>query len=309
MKTLNFFKTSFLLLAVAGIVLTGCRKDEEETPSTDNLKQTSKDEVALKAADDMATNDVNRILGGAGNKAMLWAPCNATLDSTYIIADTITYIITYNGLNCEGNYSRTGTVEVHKQVNSLWVEAGATVYIKFINFKITRVSDSRWVIVNGTKRFTNVSGGCMAQLGNGVSSITHTAIGSLTATFDDNTTRTWNIARQRVHTGTLGALVVNMTGLGAADGYTGLESWGVNRHGDSYYNTITSSVTIKEACDWDPVAGGGVIYIPAEDITATVTFGYDSNSQLVDVNGTVCATHYRVDWVKGNNSGTFYVAL
>lgn len=309
MKTLNFLRSTFLLFAVAGMVLSGCRKDNDETINTDNLKQTSKDEVTLRAADDMVTNDANRILSGGGSKSLLWVPCNATLDSTFVIADTVTYIITYNGLNCEGNYHRAGTVEVHKYVNQHWSDVGAKVFVKFIDFKITRVSDNRWVIVNGHKSFTNVSGGTLHQLGTTLSSVTHTAMGSLSATLDDNTTRVWNIARQRVYTGTEGALVVSLTGLGSADGYTGLESWGVNRHGDQFYHSITSPVIIKEACTWDPVYGGGVISIPAEDITANVTFGYDSNSQPVDVNGSVCATHYRVDWTKGNNSGTFYVAM
>lgn len=309
MKTTNFFKTAFLLFAVVGILMTGCRKDDEDPANTDNLKQTSKDEVALKAADDMATNDVNQILGGSGNKTMLWVPCNATLDSTFVIADTITYIITYSGLNCEGTYNRTGTIEAHKSINGHWADAGAAVYIKAINFKITRISDGRWVIVNGSKRFSNESGGTIGQLGSTLSSVTHKVVGSITATFDDNSTRAWYVSRLKVYSGAPGSLVVNMTGTGSADGYTGLESWGVNRNGDSYYNSVTSAIVMKEACSWDPIAGGGIISIPAEDISATVTFGYDSNAQLVDVNGTTCATHYRVDWTKGNNSGTFYVAL
>jgi hypothetical protein len=308
MKTQIFFKTTFLLFAVAGMLLSGCRKDDNPA-KTDNLKATSQDEVTLKAADEMATNDVNKILGGSGTKAMLWAPCNATLDSTFVIADTVTYIITYNGLNCEGNYSRTGTVEAHKSINSHWSDAGAAVYIKYVNMKITRVSDGRWATVNGTKRFSNESGGTLAQLGSGLTSVTHKVGGSLTATFDDNTTRAWNVARMKVYTGTLGNLIVNMTGLGSADGYTGLESWGVNRHGDNYYNSVTSAVVFKETCNWEPISGGGIISIPDEDISATITFGYDSNSTLVDMNGSSCATHYRVDWTKGNRSGTFYVAL
>ncbi len=309
MKALNFFKTAMLLLAVAALALNGCRKDNDEPANTDNLKATSKDEVTLKAADDLGTNDVNKILGGSGSKAMLWVPCNATLDSSFVIADTITYIINYNGLNCEGNYNRVGTIEAHKCINSHWSDAGAAVYIKYVNLKVTRVSDGRWAIVNGIKRYSNESGGTLGLLGNGLTSVTHKVTGTLTATFDDNSVRSWNVARLRVYTGSLGNLVVNMTGLGSADGYSGLESWGVNRHGDNYYNSVTSAIIFKEACSWDAISGTGIISIPEEDITANLTFGYDSNSQLVDMNGTSCATHYRVDWTKGNNSGTFYVAL
>jgi hypothetical protein len=291
------------------MVFTGCRKDNDDDANTSRLSQTTKDQVTLKAADDMATNDVNKILGGSGGKGMLWVPCNATLDSTFVIADTITYIVTYNGLNCEGTYNRVGTVEVHKALSTNWADAGAVVYIKCIDFKITRVSDQRWAIVNGVKRYCNESGGLLAQLGSTMTSITRKVSGTLSATFDDNTTRAWYIARTKIYTGTQGNLFMSVEGFGSADGYSNLESWGVNRNGDNYYNSVTTPVVFKEACNGDPAAGGGIISIPADDISATVSFGYDSNGQVVDVNGSTCPTHYRVDWTKGNNSGTFYIAL
>jgi hypothetical protein len=309
MKTDYLIRTLTGVILVAGLVLSACHKDKDEDINTDNLKQTSKDQLALKAADDMATSDVSQVLGGGGSKAILWVPCNATLDSSFVIADTATYIITYNGLNCEGNYYRQGVIEAHKSVNDHWADAGAVVYIKYINFKITRVSDSRWVMVNGVKRFTNVTGGRISDLGVSMTSITHRVRGSLSATFDDNTTRNWYIAREKVFTGASGSLIRTVSGLGTADGYNNLESWGVNRHGDNYYNSVTTAVAFKESCSWNPEAGSGVIYIPAEEISATLTFGYDASYQLVNINGTTCAAYYKVDWVKGDHNGSFYVAL
>lgn len=309
MKTQNLFRITFLLVLLTVILMPGCRKDNDKPANTDNLKSTSRDEINLNAADEMANNDANKILGGNGGKSLLWVPCNATLDSSFVIADTITYIVTYDGLNCEGTYNRQGVVEVHKSINGHWSDAGAVVYIKCINFKVTRMADSRWAIVNGTKRYENISGGKLSQLGSGLSSVTHKVTGKLNASFDDGTVRDWNVARQKVYTGTYGNLYLSVTGLGSADGFTGLESWGVNRHGDNYYRSITTAVVLKEACSWDPVSGGGVITIPAESITANLTFGYDANEQTVDPNGSSCATHFRVDWIKGDNSGTFYVAL
>ncbi len=309
MKTHNLFKFAVILLAVAGMLFSGCRKDDDDQTDTSGLSQTKRDQMMLAAAEDMATNDANKILGGSGSKAMLWVPCNATLDSSFVIADTITYIVSYNGLNCEGTYNRVGTVEIHKAVNTHWVDAGAVVYVKYINFKITRVTDQRWVIVNGTKRYTNESGGLVALLGNPYTSIVRSVSGTLSATFDDNSTRNWSISRRKTWTGVSGSLRMSVEGLGSADGYTNLESWGVNRQGNNYYNSVTTPVVFKESCSWDPCSGGGIVSIPASDITATVSYGYDSNGNVVDPNGTSCPTHYKVDWTKGNNSGTFLLAL
>jgi hypothetical protein len=308
MKTKNLLKFALILAFAAGFVLTGCRKDKKDADTT-NLQQTSKDQITLKAADDMATNDINKVLSGGGGKEMLWVPCNATLDSVYTIADTVTYVVTYNGLNCEGNYNRVGTVEAHKCITTHWADAGAVAYIKFIDFKVTRVTDGRWAVVNGIKRYENESGGLLINLGGSLTSITHRVTGTLNATFDDNTTRAWNVARRKTYTGSIGNLYLSFEGLGTADGYTSLESWGVNRNGDNYYNRITAAVVLKEVCSWDAASGSGIIDIPADEISATLTFGYDSNETLVDLNGTTCPTHYRVDWVKGDNSGTIYIAL
>lgn len=309
MKTQDLLKWTLILLVAVGFALTGCRKDDDEDTDTTRMKETSQDLVTLKAAEDMTTTDVNNVLSLGGSKGPLSLPCNATIDSSFVINDTVTYIITYNGLNCEGTYHRTGTVEAHKALTTNWRDAGAVVYVKYINFKVTRVSDSRWAIVDGVKRYTNTSGGRIIDLGVTATSIVREVCGVLNATYDDNSTRAWNIHRKKTWTGTPGNLILTAEGLGAADGYTNLESWGINRHGDNYYNSVTTPIIFKESCDADACAGGGVIYIPANDLTATVSFGYDGNGQVVDPNGSTCPTHFRVDWTKGNNSGTFYVAL
>jgi hypothetical protein len=308
MKTLKLIGTGFIVLAVAAITLSGCKKDNNDNKvDTARMQQTNVDNRLMSASVDDASNDVNKVLSGGGGKSMDWVPCHATLDSVFTIADTVTYKITYNGLNCNGNFNREGVVWVHKNVNTHWIDAGATVYVLFDNLKVTKVSTGKWAIINGTKVFVNVSGGVLAQLGGTLTSITHRVTGSLTATFDDNSQRVWNIARNKTFTGISGDLSCTFEGLGAADGYTNLEAWGTNRHGDLYYNRITTAIVCREGCDGDPVSGSGIISIPADLMSATLTFGYDSNEQ--PVNGGACPTKYKVDWTKGSNYGTLYLSL
>jgi hypothetical protein len=63
----------------------------------------------------------------------------------------------------------------------------------------------------------------------------------------------------------------------------------------------------RMACNFDPVSGIIHYAIPAYDKSATITFGYDSNNQLI-TNGD-CPTKYRLDWQYNGNSGTFYLWL
>ena len=308
MKTTTLIRTGLLVMAIAAFAISGCKKDKKnDNLDTSKMQQTVIDNRMISSIVDDAVKDADQVTSGGGSKGALWLPCNATLDSTFTIADTVVYIIAYNGLNCNGHLYREGTVEVHKNVNTHWHDAGATVYVHFINLKVTRVSTGKWAMVNGTKIHVNETGGFLHDLGNGTTSITRRVYGSLTATFEDNSVRTWRIARLKTFTGTEGDLTCTVDGFGSADGYNDLEAWGTNRHGDAFYNEVLQPVAFKESCSWDPVSGQGIIRIPAEDATATITFGYDDNNQ--PVTGGSCPTRCRVDWTKEGQSGTLYLPI
>jgi len=309
MKTKTIFKLTAILIAVIGINIAGCKKDKTSDTDTNSLQQLSKDEVAVDNATNDVLNDANTVLSGSNSgKSIDMMPCNATIDSvSHSTTDTIVYYMTFNGLSCSGTHTRTGNVIIKKAVGTHWINAGAMVYITYENLNITKVSSGKSLTLNGTKTFENVNGGVLAQLGSSIISVTHKISGSVQATFDDGTTRTWTIARQRVFTGTLGQLLVTESGFGSADGYSDLVVWGTNRKGEAFYTQLTSAVTFKQVCGWDPVSGIKVHQIPGDDKKATITFGYDDNNQLVT--GSNCPTRYKLDWVKGQKNGTIYLPL
>jgi hypothetical protein len=238
---------------------------------------------------------------------MLW-PCNATIDSTSVQNDTITYYITYDGKNCNGKLDRHGKVEVKRRVGEKWFMPGATVTVTMIDLQITKVASNKSITLNGTKMFQNVTGGRMWELWNGtIASIVHKVSGSIQATFDDNTTRTWNIARQRTFTIVDQKLIMTIDGFGSADNYANLVLWGTNRMGENFYTQITQSIVHKQLCDMDPCSGIKIHQIPAMEKSATITFGYNDNNEPIQ--GNECPTRFRVDWVKGSHSGTLYLEL
>ncbi len=309
MKTKNLIRFSVILFAVLSMVITGCKKDKNKDNSVDStsLQQLVSDETALNNADNDAMNDANDVISKNGQKEMDWAPCNATLDSSAVVNDTMTYYITYNGLNCNGNRIRTGQIEVRKNVNDHWSTAGTKVYVTLVNLRVTKVSNNKAMTLNGQKIYENVSGGLISQLGNGVNSIVHKITGNITATFDDNSTKTWSISRQRTFTGTPGDLTMTTEGFGNADGFSNLVVWGTNRHGEAFYTQITQSVIHRQACGWDPCSGVKIYQIPSDGKKATVTFGYDDNNQ--PVTGSNCPTRCKVDWEKNGQSGTLYLEI
>jgi len=309
MKTKKFAWLSFLLIAVLGLTLGGCQKEKNKDSNADSssLQQLSKDEENIQYASDEAMNDANQVLSGNFLKTTQFWPCNATIDSTGVVNDTITFYITYNGPNCNGRLYRTGQVEIKKKVGTRWIQPGATVIVKFINLTITKVATGKSLILNGTRTFQNVSGGHLMMLGNGLDALVHRIWGSVQATFDDNTTRIWNIARQRTFTGSMGALVMTIDGFGTDGGYPNLVCWGTNRHGENFYTQITLSVVHKESCGFDPCSGIKIFQIPSDNKSATITFGY--NDQNEPISGNECPTRYRVDWVRNSHSGTLYLPL
>jgi hypothetical protein len=310
MKTKAFYTSGLLTIFMILFMLSACKKDDIGKGKSDSasLEQLSKDETNMEVVTDDALKDVEGVLSYQGGyKSTTILPCNATLDSVTVVNDTITLYITYDGLNCNGTRNRTGQVEIRKRIFTHWGQPMASVKIRYINFAVTRVSTGHTIVFNGEKTFQNVSGGFIWQLGNNLTSVVHKVSGYMNVTFEDGTTRYWNVARQRTYTGIPGQLLLTVDGFGSIDGYSNLVTWGINRQGEEFYTQITQSVVHKELCGWDPVSGIKVHQIPSQSKSATITFGFNNNNQ--PITGDECPTRYRVDWVNGTYSGTAFLQL
>jgi hypothetical protein len=313
MKTKSILLLSILLLAALTLSLTSCTKNTTttQTPAnTTSIQNQSNDETAVTTASDEALNDVDNVLGGNQGtlKSAESLPCNATLDSTTAVQDTITYYITYNGLNCDGNLFRTGAINIKKHTHTEWHKAGATITYIFVNYHIYHVlHPDKAITINGSRTYENVSGGLLIMLGTSLDSIIHKEWGSMTILFDNNTTRSWNIARQLKYTRIDHKLVLTTDGFGSGDGYSHLIIWGINRDGEQFYDQILVPNVFKQKCEWDGCSGQRKMMIPADNKGATITWGYDSNNQLIT--GNECPTKYKVDWYNNGQSGTMYLLL
>ncbi|MFZ4400372.1 MAG: hypothetical protein ACOYO1_10085 [Bacteroidales bacterium] len=309
---MKFTKLLSLLIVftMIGLYTTSCKKDskDEKLPDSASMQQLAQDEVAIESYSNEALEDANEVLSKNSLKSISALPCNATIDSV-LTGDTMTYTVTYNGLNCNGNKFKTGQMIFKRKITAPWSQAGTSVTLQFVNFKVTKVLTQKWIMLNGIKTWTNVSGGLIKNLGNGTTtSVVHTIIGSLQATFSDTTSRIWNIARKKTFTGIYpGALLLSIEGLGNSNGYNNLATWGINRHNENFYTQINQAVVLKQSCGWDPISGIKVHQIPSDSKSATTTFGFDSNNQ--PITGNACPTRLKIDWVKGSFSGTLFLNL
>jgi len=277
-------QTNFRLLSVAALTLlisfTSCKKDNvsKEEDGTE-LTVHSEDQSRVSAEMDAVTNEVNAAIEAdasfTGRSQQNIMICNATA-----VADTSSnpwkITITYNGANCAGTHNRTGVVVVSKPAGVRWKDAGATLTVAYQNLKITRIADNKSITINGSHTLTNVSGGLLFQLPM-LNQITH-RIGStgMSIKFDDNTTRTWQVARQRVFTYNNG-IVITVTGTHSHNGMTGIAEWGTDRFGHTFYSSISQPLVVKQDCAFRLT--GGEIKHSRLGVNATVTFGLNAAGQ------------------------------
>ena len=311
MKTKSLSNLAIILVSVIALTFTSCAKDDLSMGTADpaTLEQLSADENNVENVMKDVESDITSFISNnnTGFKSSAWAPCNATIDSLAKANDSITYYITYDGLTCDGKRNRTGKIEIKKKVGTHWEIAGATLIYKYIDFTVTRVATGKSVKLNGTKTFVNVNGGHRWQVGTTLSLYVERISGKMQASFDNGSSRTWNVARQHTYTGTPGQHVLTIDGFGVSGNYQNLVVWGTERQGEEFFTQITQSVVCRQACGMDPVSGTKIHQIPSDSKSATIAFGYNTNNE--PITGDECPTRYRVDWQRNNKSGTSYLPL
>src|SRR5450755_869033 len=127
MKTSHLIRTSLVALSLS-LVFVACKKDNvTSTPTTSvaDLQTSTDDQTMASNENDAVTNDVNTSIESSSSTARVFADANASdadmrVDGIFPICDanlsldttgdTKTLVITYDGLNCAGNRTRTGTV-------------------------------------------------------------------------------------------------------------------------------------------------------------------------------------------------------
>ena len=319
MKANNFL--SVTLLAASLSIFFACKKDSSQSTSSSvsatNIQTAADDQTMSSNENDAVSSDATAALNanvsiagasyssasnsgksvlGMGTLSSLICDATVTYDTT---STSKTITIVYNGTNCEGNRTRTGTVIIAVPKGQHWKNAGATVNIKIDTLIITRVKDGKTITINGTKTITNVSGGLLVDLATSVESITHTVTDTMSITFANGNTRSWMSSKQRVFTYNNG-LFVSTTGTGTVGSNTNVAEWGTNRFGVSFQNLITAPKQIAQSCGFDLISGQDSI-IRSDNITSVITYGLDANGAALTSCPTSGYIYAKLVWSNGNN--------
>jgi hypothetical protein len=274
------FSLSFIFTACQKSATTDTDYSNESTVQSDDQSRFSSESDAVSDDAD-ASLDATPGFTGRGDQVQTLI-CNAT-----VVVDTVsnprTITITYNGNNCQNTRSRTGVVVISMAQGVRWRNPGAVVNVNIQNLKITRLSDGKSITINGTHTYTNVTGGLLVNLAT-LGTITHTITSSnMSVTFDNNTQRTWQVAKQRVYTYNNG-IVISTTGTHTEGGVSGIVEWGTNRLGRTFTTAITQPIVVRQDCNFRIT--GGMVSHSTSVFNATVTFGLDSNGNPTSCPGT-----------------------
>jgi hypothetical protein len=312
MKKRNFITEAFLCAALVGLIFTGCKKDNEVSSLTDDTGQqmiNAADEARFTAASDEVMDESNGVAltdskfrGGnfQGIILGLHYPCNAVIDSSLKDQGTIT--VTFNGNNCANTYSRTGSVTLQLPYDAAtttvtpWSQAGSVLSITFNDFKITKLTGDKSLTFHGTKYVTNVTGGLVDDAMDFSTPIVHHVTGMIEVTFEDNTTRTWNIDRNRSFTRANSVTSVTVTGNATENGYSNVSIWGINRNGNDFTVTINTPVVLSSACNYNAMSGVRMHHKVIRELT--ITYGVDQNGNTGTFSG--CPYGYKLNWTDKN---------
>jgi uncharacterized protein YbjQ (UPF0145 family) len=302
-------KNLFLLLGLSVLIsFTACKKEKGNDKGNDaEISAHSDDESQFSGDLDIIINEVNLamesnpLITGRMSSAQQEIVCDA--DAVFdMMSDPRTITITYDGTNCNPLRTRTGTVIISMAQGAQWKNAGAVVNITFQNLKITRTRDGKSVTINGTKTYTNVSGGLLINLPT-LGTITHRiSSNGLSVAFNDGTQFSWQVDKQRTYTYNNG-VVVTTIGLHSEGGASNIALWGTNRFGRTFTTAITQPLIMRQDCSFRLTAGA--VEHKTNLFTATATFGLDANGNPTTCPGTG-NYYFKITWTgpNGNTSST-----
>lgn len=277
-------KRSIHLLAFVAMLtfaFTACQKENSTTSSVKDENETelstqSDDQARFTNETDEVADEINTAiesspsLQGRGAGVL----CNATI-AFDTLSNPRTITITYNGLNCIGNRSRTGVVTVSMPAGIKWKDSGAAITVTITNLKITRVSDGKSITLNGTKTITNVSGGRLKDLPVRGTIIHTISSNNMSIKFDTSSAvRTWNIAKKRTFTYSAGNVTISTSGNHTIGSNTKVVEWGQNRFGNNFVTSIDHALIVKQNCNFRLTEGQVKHELLGRNLT--VTFGLNA---------------------------------
>ncbi len=279
----NVFRLSVLLICAA-LTFTACKKKSDATPDDSGTQTTTaQDQTDYARETNQSAVDADAVLSGGGSSnartsgAIIPTIMGGTVD--YSKASSGIYVITYTDTTASGTL-RKGSVSITVSPSGAkWDSAGTQVILTY-SYSVTK-SNGKTISLVGTDTLTKVTKGDYYNLITGnVSSYQVSHVGVAQFTFDNGATRTWQHSRLKTFSYSSSLLTISIAGSGSTDGLTDVDTWGINRAGETFYSEIKTPIVWafdpsapRSTCShwFDPISG--VYYHNGIGNGLTVTYG------------------------------------
>jgi hypothetical protein len=319
------FLPLFIVVAFLGI-FSACKKDDDnpqepvqKDPLDQQFKTYNEDAHNYKAESDAADSDINasltstslgRLPQGVINPFSA-LPCGCTsIDSTQIANKILIYHfsdIDSNGdtIYCGTNPRRTRSGDIKVQLmpgHNSWSEIGAVLEFTYIDYKVTRSKDLKFINFNGAKSLTNINGNNWLAFFTGTGNLKYKERAyNVQVSFSSGLTATWNTAHMSEwsYVPTTQVVTFNAIGDTSISTYNNVSAWGVNRFGHNFITNYNSPWTSNTFCGlWFPKSGELVHYV--NNSTFTITLGVDAAGNTAGG----CPYGFKVVWVGPSGTNT-----
>ena len=306
-------KKQIILLVSITILSTGfyaCKKEDQQALDA-KTKQFNDDSNNFKAESDQADNDVNNTINeipafGRGAGVVSSPLCGVTIDSSQLVQKILFF--NFDGITPCFSPSRTrsGQIKVQLTTGSNWHMAGSVLTLTYNNFKITRLSDNKSILFNGTKTLTNVNGHNWLTFLAGTSTFKYRSRAyNVNVTYNDGSTAVWNqtCITEWLYTPTgnhAPYLTFTSNGDSTVNSYSNSSMWGTNRYGEAFITYYTTPIISNTYCGlWRPNSGELIHHVNTSDFA--LTLGVDQSGNATTLN---CAYGYKVSWTINGNSNS-----
>jgi hypothetical protein len=297
---------------LAAVAITSCKKDEETAAQLDEqFKQFNDDSQFYKAEMDQADNDINGALSeipafGRGAATLSSPLCGVTIDTSQIAQKIVFF--NFDGITPCFSPSRTrsGVIKVQLTTGNLWSDVNSILTVTYINFKITRLYDNKSITFNGVKTLKNLNGNNWLGFLLGTATLRYQERAfNVNVLFDGGATALWNSARITEWTyspagsGPLSPKI-NFSSVGdtVMNGFTNVDSWGINRFGQPFTTYYTTPIVSNTYCGlWRPNSGSLTHHLANGDFI--LDLGVDQNGNPTPYN---CAYGFKVTWTSNGNT-------
>ena len=266
MTKINIFRLySVLLGAIFLVFLVSCQEEVVVNPNEGYADDCVDNELLWDGTDDM---DGDLDDGFFGDKALQGQICGLNIDT--LPGNTI--VLHYQGNNCHGTLYREGTITCQLVQGSSWDDAGSVMNCTYNDFYIRRISDNRYVTINGMKTIQNISGGRVSRIGEAghPTTVVHNINASgMNVKFSNGSGAVWNVTKSREYTKHNG----NIRVITFAGNSSNISESGQTKEGVNYYVMLDQPSVAREECGFKPSSGHKTIKYGEH--TVVLTYGVD----------------------------------